>query len=86
MGKVVKLNASADGFIQSAEVNVRDSTYPQPGAGLVQLLAVPGHEADTETESPPEGVYCVFYFIAMLFWVAVTNSLFRVKECILGSV
>lgn len=75
MGKVVKLNASADGFIQSAEVNVRDSTYPQPGAGLVQLLAVPGHEAD-----------CVFYFIAMLFWVAVTNSLFRVKECILGSV
>lgn len=41
MGKVVKLNASDDGCIRTAEVRVGEKTYLRPVARLVQLSALP---------------------------------------------
>ncbi|KAK0153723.1 hypothetical protein N1851_004487 [Merluccius polli] len=52
-GKVVKLNASADGCIQLAEVQVGDKTYLRPVARLVRLPAVPDDNADPGTSVAP---------------------------------
>lgn len=67
VGRVVKLNASADGCIRSAEVQVGDKTYLRPVARLVQLPALPDDDADLGTSAAPWGIYSV-YIIAMLFW------------------
>ncbi|KAL3049857.1 hypothetical protein OYC64_012009 [Pagothenia borchgrevinki] len=53
VGRVVKLNASADGCIRSAEVQVRDKTYLRPVARLVQLPALPDDDADPGTSAAP---------------------------------
>ena len=66
VGKVVKLNASADGCIWSAEVQVGDKTYLRPVARLVRLPAVPDAAADPGISVAPQGIYFV-YIIAMLF-------------------
>ena len=53
VGKVVRLNASADGCIRSAEVQVGDKTYLRPVARLVRLPAVPDADADPGTSVAP---------------------------------
>lgn len=53
IGRVVKLNASADGCVRSAEVQVGDKTYLRPVARLVQLPAVPDNDADPGTSLAP---------------------------------
>ena len=53
VGKVVRLNASADGCIRSAEVQVGDKTYLRPVARLVRLPAVPDDDADPGTPVAP---------------------------------
>lgn len=44
----------------SGQLKSVDKTYLQPVAHLVQLPAFTGNEADTENESPPWEIYCVF--------------------------
>ncbi len=54
MGHVIKIHHSDDGYIRSADVNVKGHVYTRPVARLVMLPAIPSGEEDTPSRpSPP---------------------------------